>query len=132
MLCGYTARRWIRWIQWRCQSHPIPSGGRPLAWAARPTLSALSTLFTLFTALILSLVLVLVGCEASLQQALDDAAGRPAASDSTGTEGRAGVALPDGPLLACLTNVGHTLFAFDLSALAALPETQVVVDLEEQ
>ncbi len=102
---------------------PLPTvwgGGRGVRRAVRRRAAA--------PAFALALVLLLAGCD--LQKTLDDLAGKPSASSAVGTVGQPPISVPSGPMLYCITNIGHTLEAYSLAQARLLPETRTYLDLD--
>lgn len=106
------------------------------ASARRPSLAglrhgALRGVFDGPALLCLALVLLpLAGCDGDLQKALDGLTGKPAASSATSTTAQPALNIPAGPHLYCITNIGHTLVLYDLTADQAQPALQRYLDLD--
>jgi len=72
----------------------------------------------------LGLVLLLGACEGDLERLLEQAEGRPAADGATDVVEQAPAAVPAGPHLYCITNLGKTIVAFSLERQQVLAATR--------
>jgi hypothetical protein len=76
-------------------------------------------------ALFATLPLLLAGCDL-----LDQLAGRPVAGETVEQVSQPAISVPSGPHLFCISNIGHTLVVFDLTARQVLLGTRRYLDLD--
>jgi len=70
------------------------------------------------------------GCDADVQKALDDLAGKPSARSASSTAAPPALNLPAGPHLYCIANIGHTLVPYDLATDRPQPSLERYLDLD--
>ncbi len=70
------------------------------------------------------------GCDSDLQRALDNLGGKPQPSAASDTATPPALAIPAGPNLYCITNIGHTLVLYDLAVNQVRSALQRYLDLD--
>lgn len=128
-----------QWRPWGSAPGERARGDAPLPACAalrRPAQAAAKRGHVLASSrLILPIVLLLLlpgwsGCDADSQRALDDLSGKPKAAGAANTANPQALAIPAGPNLYCITNIGHTLVLYDLAANQARTDLQHYLDLD--
>ncbi|MCH7479139.1 MAG: hypothetical protein IIA14_13700 [SAR324 cluster bacterium] len=73
---------------------------------------------------------LLVACEDSLEDLLEDGGGTPEQTTVSSATVQQNAPVPSGPHLYCITNIGHTLVAFSLTQGVVLTETRRFLELD--